>query len=361
MLAFQPTPRADKTSHPKRDLIGLLLPLRCGERNGFFYQVLLCVLRALGVLRGEKDESMTGYFISIGNIIIDDIILPDGSSRMGTLGGGATHAVMGMRIWTEHVGLVTPVGTDFGGDQLAGLAERFDLHGLVVRPHDPTPRAWQLFETDGTRNEIFRTSYEGMAAMNPQPEDLPAFYSNLAGVHLHCAPQDVARWVPVLRQRGNPIILWEPWDPFCAPEHRETFREFSPLVDIVSPNLKEGRHLTGLIDPADVVHCLQDYGAPLGVLRMGAEGSLVSGYQRELYPIPACCVERIVDVTGAGNAFCGGFIVGLALTGDLQRAGWYGGVSASMALGQFGAVYPLAGAREEAQRRLGWYESSSKL
>ena len=119
---------------------------------------------------------MTGYFISIGNIIIDDIILPDGSSRMGTLGGGATHAVMGMRIWTEQVGLVTPVGADFGGDQLAGLAERFDLHGLVVRPHDPTPRAWQFFETDGTRNEIFRTSYEGMAAMNPQPEDLPAFY-----------------------------------------------------------------------------------------------------------------------------------------------------------------------------------------
>ena len=123
---------------------------------------------------------MTRYFISIGNIIIDDIILPDGSSRMGTLGGGATHAVMGMRVWSEQVGLVTPVGADFGGDQLAALAERFDLHGLVVRPHDPTPRAWQLFETDGTRNEVFRTSYEGMAAMNPQPEDLPAFYEQLA-------------------------------------------------------------------------------------------------------------------------------------------------------------------------------------
>ena len=299
---------------------------------------------------------MTGYFISIGNIIIDDIILPDGSSRMGTLGGGATHAVMGMRIWTDQVGLVTPVGVDFGGDQLFGLAERFDLHGLVVRPHDPTPRAWQLFETDGTRNEVFRTSYEGMAAMNPQPEDLPAFYTDLAGVHLHCAPQDVTRWAPVLRQRGNPFILWEPWDPFCAPQHRQAFHENCRLVDAVSPNLGEARHLTGLSDPLEVAAALLDFGAPLAVLRMGAAGSLLAHRDGRRIFIPAYPPPSIVDVTGAGNAFCGGFIFGLVQTGDLQRAGWYGGVSASMALGQFGAVYPLAGAREEAQRRLGWYE-----
>ena len=301
---------------------------------------------------------MAEFFISIGNIIIDDIILPDGSARMGTLGGGATHAVMGMRIWSPAVGLVTPVGADFGGEQLAGLAAYFDLHGLVVRPQTPTPRAWQLFETDGTRNEVFRTSYEGMAAMNPQPQDLPAFYESLAGVHLHCAPLDVPRWVPVLRQRGCKVILWEPWDPFCAPQHQDSFCQFGPLVDIISPNLKEGRLLTGLEEPAEVVHCLQDYGAPLAVLRMGSAGSLAAGYQRELYHIPAYPVERIVDVTGAGNAFCGGFIVGLAQRGDVQQAGWYGGVSGSLALGQFGALYPLAGAGEEAHRRLAWYEDN---
>lgn len=301
---------------------------------------------------------MTGFFISIGCIIIDDIILPDGSSRMGTLGGGATHAVMGMRVWSERVGLVSPVGADFGSDQLAALAGLFDLHGLVVRPNDPTPRAWQLFETDGTRNEVFRTSYAGMAAMEPKPEDLPAFYNPLEGVHLHCAPQDVPQWAPALRRRGARVILWEPWDPFCAPENRESFCENSRLVDIVSPNLKEGRHLTGLSDPADVVHALQEYGAPVGVLRMGEAGSLIAGLGGELVKIPAYPVEKIVDVTGAGNAFCGGFIVGLARTGDLRQAGWYGGVSASMALGQFGAVYPLAGVREEAQRRLGWYEEN---
>ncbi len=39
--------------------------------------------------------------------------------------------------------------------------------------------------------------------------------------------------------------------------------------------------------------------------------------------------EPIVDVTGAGNAYCGGFVVGLARSGDLLQAGCSGAVSAS--------------------------------
>src|SRR5262249_30927918 len=59
-----------------------------------------------------------------------------------------------------------------------------------------------------------------------------------------------------------------------------------------------------------------------------------------------------VDVTGAGNAYCGGFLVGLAETGDLGQAGRYGAVSASFALEQFGAVFPLEGLRARAEQRL---------
>jgi sugar/nucleoside kinase (ribokinase family) len=63
-------------------------------------------------------------------------------------------------------------------------------------------------------------------------------------------------------------------------------------------------------------------------------------------------VEKIVDVTGAGNAYCGGFLVGLAETGDLAQAGRYGAVSASFALAQFGAMFPLDDLRDRAEQRL---------
>jgi ribokinase len=68
--------------------------------------------------------------------------------------------------------------------------------------------------------------------------------------------------------------------------------------------------------------------------------------------VPAVPVAGIVDVTGAGNAYCGGFLVGLAETGDLGQAGRYGAVSASFALEQFGATFALEGLRARAEQRL---------
>jgi ribokinase len=85
---------------------------------------------------------------------------------------------------------------------------------------------------------------------------------------------------------------------------------------------------------------------------MGAAGSLVAGQGETPVAVPAAPVARVEDVTGAGNAYCGGFLVGLAETGDLARAGRYGAVSASFALEQLGAVFPIAGLRARAEQRL---------
>ncbi len=302
---------------------------------------------------------MDGTFLAIGVIIIDDIVLPDGTTHMRTLGGGVTHAVMGMRVWTEAVGLVSMVGHDFSAENLAELTTRFDVRGLKTRPDRKTVRAWQLFEPDGLRREVFRTPEEQLVDMVPRLSDLPESYQQVAGVHLHCSPEEVDLWVPLLRQRDCRMILWEPWDPYCVPENEDRFRHFCPMLDVVSPNLIEGQTLTGFSDPVDVVRQLCDYGAPAAVLRMGAEGSLAADREGALVWIPAYPVDPIVDVTGAGNAYCGGFIVGMANTGNLQEAGWYGGVSASFALHQFGAVYGLAGLREEAEARLAWYRQGA--
>lgn len=300
---------------------------------------------------------MAERFISIGTIIIDDIVLPDGAKKMGILGGGLTHAAMGMRVWSENVGLVSGVGADFKGDFMALLETYFDVRGLGVYEDEPTPRAWQRFDADGTRNEFFQTDFEKMKDLIPEPEALPKAYSPLTGVHLHCPPEDVIRWVSELREKGCDNILWEPWDDFCVPENEKLFGENSAKVDIVSPNLREGRLLTGLNDPEEVVIRLKEYGAPIAILRMAEDGSLIADKKGNLHWLPSYPVEDIVDVTGAGNAYCGGFIIGYYRTGDVKEAGWYGGVSASMALHQFGALYPLGDIQQRAKKRLAWYQN----
>lgn len=304
---------------------------------------------------------MREKYYSIGTIIIDDIRLPDGTEKIGVLGGGLTHAVMGMRIWTENVGLLSGVGEDFIKSYLDELDTLFDVSGLIITPKFPTPRASQVFDPVGTRHESFQTEFGDMRKLLPQPEELSQLVSKISGVHLHCPPQDVPRWTEALRQRHCDVILWEPWDGFCQLENQDSFREYCSLVDIVSPNLLEGQLVTGLIQPEEVVLKLKRFGTRIAVLRMGEKGSLIADETENIIHIPAYPVRNIIDVTGAGNAYCGGFIVGFFRTKDPVTGGWYGAVSASFTLQQFGALYPLDGIEKEAGDRLRWYQQTDRI
>jgi sugar/nucleoside kinase (ribokinase family) len=290
-------------------------------------------------------------YISIGSIIIDDIVLPNGKTQMGMFGGGSTHAIAGMRVWADSVGVVAWVGNNFPLDMAAALEKDFDIRG-IIRREEPSPRAWQVFEEDGKRTEIIRTDFSQFITNSPQPTEIPLDYRSAKGVHLECDVTDFHQWIEMFRSHGTEVILWEPWDYFCAKENLGVFQEFMPLVDGVSPNLLEARRLTGLDDPVEIAWALLKDGAQRVVLRMGSEGSLVAEKNGKTTFIPAVQVPKIVDVTGAGNAYCGGFIVGLAETGDVVHAACCGAVSASFALAQFGAIYPWEDVREQAQERL---------
>jgi sugar/nucleoside kinase (ribokinase family) len=290
-------------------------------------------------------------FISIGSIIIDDIILPDGRSRMGILGGGCTHAAMGMRVWSDTVGLVSAVGYDFPENLLAELAYRFDTRGIILKD-SPTPRAWQLFEWDGTRNEVFRTDMTEMVRIAPGIGDLPNGYQNLAGVHLHAALEELPVWLDFLRMRGTPIILWEPWDQICVADRRNEIYRLACRVDVFSPGLPEAQEITGLEDPIQIVKEFLSHGINLIALRMGAAGSLVARSDGVFAAINALPVEQVTDVTGAGNSYCGGFIVGMVQSQDPLMAGCFAAIAASFSLGQFGALFELNGIHEKAKERL---------
>lgn len=290
-------------------------------------------------------------FVSIGVVILDDIVLPDGRTQMGVLGGGATHAAMGMRLWEDRVGLLVTLGNDFPPDLEAQLRHAFLPEGLLHRSY-PVLRAWQVFEADGTRHEVFRVDSSWVEQSVPAPEDWPSAFQDVQGVHLHCAPWEVPRWATFLRGQGVSTLLWEPWDAFCVPQNRERFAEYLGWVDIVSPNLGDGQALTGRQSPHEVMSALLAMGAKVVALRMGAQGSLVGKVGEEFIAIPPVSPACIVDVTGAGNAYCGGFLVGWVQQRNLRWAGYLGAVSASMALEQFGALYDWEEARPRALERL---------
>lgn len=290
--------------------------------------------------------------VCVGSIIIDDIVLPDGVTRMGVLGGGVSHAAAGAAAWGERPGIVACVGRDLPAAARDRLARDFDLQGVIALDV-PQARAWQVFEWDGRRTEIFRVDVLEPFLTDPQPEQVSVAYEAARGLHLLRPAGDVAGW----RARfPAATILWEPSQHFMVAGHLPQFRAALPLVDIVSPNSLEAGLIYGLDDPADLVRAMLDDGARVVALRLGADGSLAArADQPGLIHLPAVPVAEIVDQTGAGNAYCGGFLAGwLATGGDLLAAACYGGTAASFALEVTGVLDPSAVGPAERERRRRW-------
>jgi sugar/nucleoside kinase (ribokinase family) len=105
-------------------------------------------------------------------------------------------------------------------------------------------------------------------------------------------------------------------------------------------------------EPHVLIERLITAGAEVVALRQGERGALVQRADSgETWQIPAYSVP-VVDPTGAGNAFCGGFVAGWVESGDLRQAGLCGVVAASFLLEQVGLPATGPDWREEARRRL---------
>jgi ribokinase len=87
-------------------------------------------------------------------------------------------------------------------------------------------------------------------------------------------------------------------------------------------------------------------------VKMGAQGSLVyDAHSQEAFHVPAVPVDA-KDPTGAGDAYCGGFVVGYCQSGNAVEAALMAAVSASFVIERFGALQALDVDPVEARRRL---------
>ncbi len=274
-------------------------------------------------------------FLAIGSIIIDDIVYPDGRTSMGVLGGGGTHAAYGIAFAGETPGLVGLVGEDLPADIRARLEADFDCAGLVWTPH-PQVRGWQIFEWNGIRNEIFRVEVIEPFMFGPAADDSALPFDSARGFTLLRGPRHVASW----RERfPAATLLWEPVRVFMLSADREAFLAGIAQADIVSPNLHEAAAMYGIDDELEIMRRLLADGAKVAALRMGELGSLVARQgDAEAHSVPAVRVADVVDQTGAGNAYCGGFLVGYCREGDIAMAGCYGAAAASFTLEHVGCA-----------------------
>jgi ribokinase len=275
----------------------------------------------------------------VGNLTIDDVVQPDGSTQLGTLGGNSVHAAAAALTWAGDVRIVARCGADFPLAALDRLrAAGADTSG-IRHVAGPTVRNWVIYEADGRRHWVYRTPPGRGAEVAPQPGDVPPGWLPGQGqppvVHIAAMPLAAATALArSVRERapGATILLdthedWEPGDLAAAAAR---------LADVFLPSREELAVLAGYDDPPRAAAELTAAGVRCVVVKLGAEGALVAE-PGTLVHVPAC-PATVTDPTGAGDSFCGAFAAGLALGDDLAGAARRGCATAAAAIGAAGSL-----------------------
>jgi sugar/nucleoside kinase (ribokinase family) len=306
----------------------------------------------------------------LGGLSQDYYITHDGEIFLGVLGGEAVYAAAGASLWSAHCRIFSRVGSDFPRewlDKIAGAG--IDVDGVRVLPDAHETRRFFVYSSPEQRADVSPAAQ--FLRMNaPLPKELIGFdpvarrriegetYAPLAihpsDIHEAAQTMDGALLCPGeylshsllparLRELGVDTVVLDPSPAYMEPGF---IREIPSLLDGITAFLPNDEEARSLFRPAgkgnlEMAQSLCDMGCRFGVIKCGAGGvCAVDGRTGDRWIVPAYPV-RLRDVTGAGGAFDGGFLAGLALTGDLVEACLRGAVSASFAVEGRGALYAV--------------------
>jgi sugar/nucleoside kinase (ribokinase family)/fructoselysine-6-P-deglycase FrlB-like protein len=284
--------------------------------------------------------------VVVGNLTIDDVVQPDGTTFMARLGGNSVHVATAAVVCGAPVALVTRRGADFPLDALDVLATAgVDLTG-VREVAGPTVRNWVVYESDGRRHWLYRTPDGRSAEVAPTPADLPAeLLESAAVVHVAAMPLSNAEQIVAhVRQVAPTALLTLDTHEAWTADVRDRVLALAGRVDLFVPSLEELEELTGATGAAAAIAALGRTGLHTAVVKAGADGAYVlEGGSTTHLPARATVVT---DTTGAGDAFCGGLAAGLAGGLPVVEAVALGVAVAGTAIGSSGSLRLLESAAD---------------
>lgn len=307
-----------------------------------------------------ETETYHAYrLISMGMFILDEVHFEDGSGRDSVydiIGGAGTYAVLGARYFLSKEGEKNQTGfiVDKGSDFPEAVQKELDAWGVDVLYRD-TPNRLTTRGTNVYRANDAREFGYVSPGIRIEGGDLPQNMLRTQCLHLICSPARCLNISTVIRERVGfngdeaPLLIWEPFPGECKPEKMEECRRVLEFVDVFSPNAKEAGMFLGIqisepIKRAQIEDIGKRYLGYLGkpnsliVIRCGADGAVVFSQTGTVSWFPAYhedTPEKVIDPTGGGNSFLGGFALGF-IENNINKAGVYGNVAAGLAIEQIG-------------------------
>lgn len=268
-------------------------------------------------------------------------------------GGDTSNAVIAAARAGAKTAYLTRVGDDAFGRMLRDLWRSEGVDSRAVETDSDSPTGI-YFVTHGAKGHEFSYRRAGSAASRMTPrwlQDGPAAQVireakilHVSGISLAISTSacETALAAMQLARKGGTQVSFDPnlrlklWS---LEDARAGIAQAMGLCDIFLPSLDDVTALTGMADTDQVIDWGHAGGAAIVVLKLGAEGAVVSdGSRRERI---ASLAVQTVDATGAGDCFGGNLLARLAAGDSVFDAARYANAAAALKVQGFGAVAPL--------------------
>jgi sugar/nucleoside kinase (ribokinase family) len=284
-----------------------------------------------------------------GTVAYDSLKTPQGE-RPRILGGSAMHMAVAASLLTQPH-LLSVVGGDFAQTDLDFLKNRgIDVSGIKVIAEGKT-FAWNgFYEKDMNEAHTVQTDLNVLTQFDPvlPPEYLDSDFVFLGNVD------------PVLQAK---VFAQLPERKFGALDtmnfwitgQKENLQKVIAAADLLFINDAEIRQLTGENNLLQAARSLLKDRLRYVVLKKGEHGAMLIS-AKQIAVVPAMPLEEIIDPTGAGDSFAGGFMSYIAVNGTdwdtLRAALVYGTLTASFNVQGFGCECLAEVSKEDIERRL---------
>jgi hypothetical protein len=322
-------------------------------------------------------------YVIAGQLKRDFALIPDGRALVDIPGGNLIYAAAGFGVWepSNQVGLLARVGEDYPREWLGDFKMRgFDIQGIRVLPkaidlrsfyvyldiytrlnedpaahftrlHQPFPKALLNYararNTYDSRTQLTQTSL--------RQSDIPIDYLDATAAHLCPIDYLTHTLLPaVLRQNGCTTVTLDPSVGTMTPTFWDDIPALVSGLTAFLPNEEEMRTLFQgrSTDLWQMMETITDYGCEIVVVKRGERGQLLYDRATKTHWEISAYPARVIDPTGAGDSFCGGFLAGYHQTYDPLQAVLFGGISASLTIEGSRAFYALDALPGLAQARL---------
>jgi len=288
-----------------------------------------------------KAPSSNELLITAGNFSLDDTINPDGQTSAAP-GGDALYSAIGATIWRYPVAVLSRVGSDYPVDFMKRIARQGIGIDMIRTLPGPTVHYRITNAKSGERLYEHLTPVRRLAELSPQGSDLDtvrcASWFHVAAMSINLQDALISR----CRAEQVPYSL-DPHEEYIIGHEKRLgglikdsiFTPSELELALLFPDLAVGRSPQVMAQAA--AGRLLAMGARAVAIKLGANGSFVadSSYQAALPPLPTL----VIDSTGAGDAFCGGFLAGYLRTSSLLLGAVCGSVSAAHVIKGFGAFH----------------------